>query len=260
LLAGLYAEGTTRVIEPVPTRDHTERMLEGFGYSLTRNDQTIEITGGGKLHATTIDVPGDISSAAFFMVAAAITPGSDLTLNHVGVNPTRTGVIRILQRMGADISITCERIIGGEPVADIHVRYALLTAIDIPQELIALAIDEFPILCVAAACAQGQTRLRGAAELRVKESDRIHAMVEGLHTLGVAAEELPDGIDITGGTIAGGEVDSFNDHRIAMAFAIAGIRASAPVLVKRIKNVATSFPDFVALTKQMGISLEVIDH
>ena len=244
LLAGLYAAGSTSVTEPAPTRDHTERMLRGFGYEVTNVDGVIGLTGGGELTATDIDVPADISSAAFFLVAASIAPGSDLLLTHVGINPTRTGVIGILQAMGADIELQNQREVGGEPVADIRVRYAPLTGIDIPQHLVPLAIDEFPVLFIAAACAQGTTRLTGAEELRVKESDRIASMAEGLTTLGVRNEVLPDGIVIEGGPMGSGAVNTFHDHRIAMAFAVAALRATGEIEVLDCDHVATSFPGF----------------
>ena len=186
MLAGLYASGKTSVTEPAPTRDHTERMLRGFGYDVRNEGGVISLTGGGSLQATEIDVPSDISSATFFLVAACIAPGSDLLLTHVGINPTRIGVLNILRLMGADISLKNEREVGGEPVADIHVRYAPLKGIEIPADQVPLAIDEFPALFIAAACAEGRTTLRGAEELRVKESDRIAAMAEGLTTLGPA--------------------------------------------------------------------------
>jgi 3-phosphoshikimate 1-carboxyvinyltransferase len=255
LLAGLYAEGCTSTTEPAPTRDHTERMLNGFGYSVKRKGAVAELSGGGKLLATSIDVPADISSATFYMVAAAIAPGSDLTLPHVGINPTRTGVINILQMMGADIELLNQSEVGGEPVADIRIRYAPLHGIDIPKEQVPLAIDEFPALFVAAACAEGETVLSGAEELRVKESDRIQAMADGLTILGVNVQPTPDGIIIQGGPIGGGVVDSVDDHRIAMSFAIAGLRAKDSILIKNCNNVATSFPGFVALANQAGLNV-----
>jgi len=256
LLAGLYAVGTTRIVEPAPTRDHSERMLAGFGYAVTCVGPAVSLHGGGKLSATTVDIPGDISSAAFFMVAASIAPGSDITLQHVGVNPTRTGVINILRLMGANIEISNERLAGGEPVADIRVRHALLQGITIPQDQVPLAIDEFPVLFVAAACATGTTVLSGAEELRVKESDRIQAMADGLSVLGVQLQTTPDGIIIHGGMLHGGVVDSNGDHRIAMAFAVAALRSSGPIVIRNCNNVATSFPGFVALSRQLGFSLE----
>jgi 3-phosphoshikimate 1-carboxyvinyltransferase len=255
LLAGLYARGRTCVTEPAPTRDHTERMLAAFGYAVERTAARACLTGGGKLTATNIEVPADISSAAFFMVGASIAPGSDLTLEHVGINPTRTGVIDVLRLMGANIELVDQRLAGGEPVADIRVRHAELHGIEIPVELVPLAIDEFPVLFVAAANARGTTTLRGAEELRVKESDRIAVMAEGLKTLGVSAEPSGDGMRITGGAYGGGSVHSHDDHRVAMAFAIAALRAGAPVTVNDCANVATSFPGFAGLARAAGLRI-----
>nr|WP_086931387.1 bifunctional prephenate dehydrogenase/3-phosphoshikimate 1-carboxyvinyltransferase [Agarilytica rhodophyticola] len=259
LLAGLYAEGETTVTEPAPTRDHTERMLQGFGYQLKREGSTVSLQSGGTLKACDIEVPADISSATFFMVAAAITPDSDITLTHVGINPTRIGVINILRLMGADIELQNQREVGGEPVADIRIRYAPLQGVEIPEEQVPLAIDEFPAIFVAAACADGVTVLTGAEELRVKETDRIQAMAEGLSTLGISCEPTADGAVIHGGEILGGEVESFGDHRIAMSFTIAALRATGEITVKNCANVATSFPNFTDLAGQIGISLDVID-
>ena len=255
LLAGMYAEGETSVTEPAPTRDHTERMLSGFSYPVKQQDSKVTITAEGKLIAADIDVPSDISSAAFFLVGASIAPGSDLLLKHVGINPTRTGVIDILRLMGAKIDVLNERIVGGEPVADLHVVYSPLTGIDIPEALVPLAIDEFPVLFVAAACAKGQTRLSGAEELRVKESDRIQVMADGLQILGVDAQPTEDGMVIQGGTIGGGIVTSHGDHRIAMAFSIAGLRADAPITILDCANVNTSFPEFKDLVHRLGLAL-----
>lgn len=259
LLAGMYAEGKTTVVEPAPTRDHTERMLQGMGYRVQVDGDTVSIEGGGKLTATAIDVPADISSATFFMVGAAISEGSDLTLTHVGINPTRIGVINILRLMGADITLSNEGLTGGEPVADIRIRYAPLKGINIPEDQVPLAIDEFPALFVAAACAEGKTVLTGAEELRVKESDRIQAMADGLQILGVDAQSTDDGIIIHGGTIGSGEVESHDDHRIAMAFSIAGLQAGGTIVVNDCANVATSFPSFVALASEAGLQIEEID-
>jgi len=256
LLAGLYAEGETCVTEPAPTRDHTERMLRGFGVSVSRSDATVCLAGGSHLVATDIDVPADISSATFFLVAASIAPGSDLVLEHVGVNPTRTGAIDILRLMGADITLVNEREVGGEPVADIHVRAADLKGIDIPESLVPLAIDEFPVLFIAAACAKGQTRLTGAEELRVKESDRIQVMADGLKTCGIEAKPQPDGIIIQGGSLGGGSVDSQGDHRIAMAFTVAALRSASAIEIKDCDNVNTSFPGFVAACGNVGMTVE----
>jgi 3-phosphoshikimate 1-carboxyvinyltransferase len=255
LLAGLYADGVTSVTEPAPTRDHTERMLTGFNYPVKQEGNQASVSRSGKLTATDIDVPSDISSAAFFLVGASIASDSDLTLRHVGVNPTRTGVIDILKLMGANIELSNQRTIGGEPVADIRVQSAQLKGIAIPEKLVALAIDEFPVIFVAAACAQGKTVLTGAKELRVKESDRIQVMADGLQTLGVNAQPTEDGMIIQGGTIGGGKVVSHHDHRIAMSFAIAGLRATDTILIDDCANVNTSFPDFVALASQLGLNI-----
>jgi 3-phosphoshikimate 1-carboxyvinyltransferase len=255
LLAGLYAAGRTSVTEPAPTRDHTERMLRGFGYPVSVEGSTASVESGHKLSATRIEVPADISSAAFFLVAASIAEGSELVLEHVGINPTRTGVIDILKLMGGDITLENQREVGGEPVADIRVRAAKLKGIDIPEDLVPLAIDEFPVLFVAAACAEGRTVLRGAEELRVKESDRIQVMADGLISLGVKAEPTPDGIVIEGGAMGGGEVWAHGDHRIAMSFSVASLRASAPIRIHDCANVATSFPNFLALAAEVGINV-----
>ena len=255
LLAGMYAEGETSVTEPAPTRDHTERMLSGFSYPVRQEGSKVTISANGHLTAADIDVPSDISSAAFFLVGASIAPGSDLLLKHVGINPTRTGVIDILRLMGANIEVLNQRVVGGEPVADLHVVYSPLKGIDIPEELVPLAIDEFPVLFVAAACASGQTRLSGAEELRVKESDRIQVMADGLQILGVDAQPTADGMVIQGGLIGGGVVGSHGDHRIAMSFSIAGLRAHAPITVLDCENVNTSFPEFKDLVKRLGLAL-----
>jgi len=257
LLAGLFAEGRTSVTEPAPTRDHTERMLRGFGYPVDRVNGVIGLDGGNGLTATQIDIPADVSSAAFFIVGASIAPGSDIVLRHVGMNPTRIGVINILTLMGADISVLEPREVGGEPVADLRIRHADLHGIDIPEDEVPLAIDEFPALFIAAACARGTTTLRGAAELRVKESDRIAAMAEGLDTLGVENEPTPDGIVIEGGTLGGGTIRTFHDHRIAMAFAMAGLRASRAIEILDCDHVATSFPRFDHLAVQSGLKLAI---
>ena len=256
LLAGLYADGKTSVTEPAPTRDHTERMLAGFGYTVERDGATSSVSGGGKLTACKLEVPADISSSAFFLVGASIAEGSDLLLPHVGMNPTRTGVIDILRLMGADISVDNERDAGGEPVADLRVRSAKLKGIVIPENLVPLAIDEFPAIFVAAACAQGETILHGAEELRVKESDRIQVMADGLNTLGIETDVYDDGIRIVGGQLGGGEIQSHQDHRIAMSFAMAALRASAPITIHGTDTVATSFPGFAELARGAGLTLE----
>ena len=259
LLAGMYAQGTTTVTEPTPTRDHTERMLSGMGYKVDVQGDTVSLEGGGKLMAANINVPADISSATFFMVGAAISEGSDLTLTHVGINPTRIGVINILCLMGADITMSNEKMTGGEPVADIRVQYTPLKGINIPEEQVPLAIDEFPALFIAAACAEGKTVLTGAEELRVKESDRIQAMVDGLTILGIDAQSTTDGIIIHGGVIGSGEVESHDDHRIAMSFAIAGLQAGGTIVINDCANVATSFPNFIELASTAGLTIEEVE-
>jgi len=256
LLAGLYAEGITTVVEPAVTRDHTERMLRGFGYDVKTEGNRASLKGGGTLKAMSIDVPADISSAAFFLVAASITPNSDITLEHVGINPTRTGVIDILLAMGADIQLLNERVVGGEKVADLRVKSSKLQGINVPENLVALAIDEFPVLFVAAAYANGKTVVTGAEELRVKESDRIQTMADGLQALGVNAQATPDGMVIEGGIVEGGEIESFDDHRIAMAFAVAGLQSEAAIKINNCENVSTSFPSFVQLAASCGFNVE----
>ena len=255
MLAGLYADGVTSVTEPAPTRDHTERMLQGFGYAVEQNGSEVSVTSGGTLTATQIDVPADISSATFFLVAAAITPGSDLTLEHVGINPTRVGVLNILKLMGANLELMNEREVGGEPVADIHIRYAPLKGIQVPEDQVPLAIDEFPALFIAACCAEGETVVSGAEELRVKESDRIQVMVDGLKALGADIEGTPDGAIIRGGQLHGGEVFAHGDHRIAMSFSIAALRSSGEIKINDCANVATSFPTFVDLAQEVGLNV-----
>jgi 3-phosphoshikimate 1-carboxyvinyltransferase len=258
LLAGLWSEGETCVTEPAPTRDHTERMLLGFGHDLQRDGRRVCLQGGGRLEACAVAVPADISSAAFFLVGASIAPGSDLLLRHVGVNPTRTGVIDILRLMGASIEVLGQSEIGGEPVADLHVRWAPLRGVRIPPELVPLAIDEFPALFVAAACAEGETLLTGAEELRVKESDRIQVMSDGLSALGVRCEVLPDGIRIEGrDTLECGEIESHGDHRISMSFAMAALRAESGIVIRDCDNVATSFPGFPEVAAGAGLGITV---
>ncbi len=255
LLAGLYATGETTIIEPAISRDHTERMLTSFGCPLTQQGHAIRLQGQNKLCATSIKVPGDISSAAFFLVGASIAEGSDLILTDVGINPTRTGVITILRAMGADITLIHERIVNGEPIADLHIRAAPLQGITIPTDLVSLAIDEFPAIFIAAACAVGETIVSGAEELRVKESDRILTMAEGLQALGIEADARPDGIRIKGGPLQGGNVASHGDHRVAMAFAMAGLRAAGEISIEDCANVATSFPNFVKLARNTGLKI-----
>mgnify|MGYP000022794299 CR=1 FL=1 len=257
LLAGMYAAGETRVTEPAPTRDHTERMLNGFGYTVNKEGPIASLVGGGSMSGGKIDVPSDISSAAFFMVAASITPGADLTLQHVGLNPTRIGVINILREMGGDLTVSNEREVGGEPVGDIRIKHAPLKGIHIPEDQVPLAIDEFPVLFIAAVCAEGETILTGAEELRVKESDRIQVMADGLAQLGVRTDVKPDGIVIRGSAIKGGTVHSHGDHRIAMSFAVAALRSEGEITINDCANVATSFPNFVQLADSVGMKLNV---
>ncbi|MDO5542891.1 MAG: bifunctional prephenate dehydrogenase/3-phosphoshikimate 1-carboxyvinyltransferase [Acinetobacter sp.] len=268
LLAGLWAEGETSVTEPEPTRDHTERMLRAFGYEVKTEDNRISLQGGGKLVGTDIQVPSDISSAAFFMVGAAITENSDVTLEAVGINPTRTGVIEILKQMGADLSVENERIAGGEPIADIRIRGSrTLKGIHVPEDQVPLAIDEFPALFIAAACAEGQTVLTGAAELRVKESDRIQVMADGLKTMGIDCTPTDDGIIIQGkgkagdwsAIFTGGEIESHHDHRIAMSFSMAGLRTSGEIKIVGTETVATSFPTFTELAGVAGLNIQVTE-
>jgi 3-phosphoshikimate 1-carboxyvinyltransferase len=257
LLAGLHAVGQTCVVEPAPTRDHTERMLRAFGVELEVNSGEISIDGGQDLNATAIVVPGDISSAAFFLVGAAIVEGSEVILKNVGVNPTRTGVIEILRQMGAVITLSNERSTGSEPIADVTVRGAHLTGIDISSDLVPSAIDEFPALFIAAACANGITRLAEAGELRHKESDRIDAMARGLRALGVNLNTTVDGIEIIGSErgFDAGRVAGIGDHRIAMAFAMAGLRAAGPIEITDCAAIATSFPGFVDSARQLGLNI-----
>ncbi|STX28948.1 3-phosphoshikimate 1-carboxyvinyltransferase [Legionella beliardensis] len=260
LLAGLYASGETTVIEPGLTRDHTERMLTAFSYPISKSENKIIINSEATCIGTDVIVPGDISSAAFFIVAATLIPDSDILIRNVGINPTRTGIIQILQQMGAKIELKNKRLYGEELVADLHVQYAPLEGIDIPTALVPLAIDEFPIIFIAAACAKGQTRLHGAKELRNKESDRISAMVDGLQRLGIEAQAFYDGVFINGGTLQGGEIDSYHDHRIAMAFAIAGAAAKNEIIIKNCENVATSFPTFVNTANMIQLAIKEQRH
>jgi 3-phosphoshikimate 1-carboxyvinyltransferase len=260
MLAGLYAKGETRVTEPAPTRDHTERMLTAFGVKVDVNSSTVSVRGGQTLKATDIDVPSDISSAAFFLVAGAIARQSDVIVRHVGVNPTRTGIIDILRLMGANLTLENPRTVGGEPVADLRVRTSELQGIHVPPELVPLAIDEFPILFIAAACARGRTVVTGAEELRVKESDRIAVMAEGLKRLGIDCTPTEDGMIIEGRgeqaqVFSGGQVDSHGDHRPAMSFAVASLRASAPISIQHTLNVGTSFPNFLELANSVGMDV-----
>ena len=261
LLAGLYAEGSTSVTEPLPTRDHTERMLAGFARRLTigavddAGKKVITLEAGGEWRACEIRVPADLSSAAFFLVAASIIPESDVLLRGVGVNPSRNGVLAILKKMGADIECSASATVGGEPVADLRVRAAELRGCSIAGGEIASAIDEIPAIAVAAACAHGVTEIRDAGELRVKESDRIHAVAMALKALGIGVQEHADGLTISGARPSGGRVESHGDHRIAMAFAMAGGAATAPVEVLDCENIATSFPEFCRVAQRAGLAI-----
>ncbi len=256
LLAGLYAEGRTSVTEPAPTRDHTERMLRGFGLTVESAGSRASLQGGQKLTGTRIAVPGDISSAAFFLVAGCIAGRDDFVLENVGINPTRTGIIDVLKLMGADLRVHQRESQGGEPVADIEVRRSALRGVAVPEELVPLAIDELPVLFIAAAAAEGETVFTGAAELRVKESDRLAVMAEGLARAGVPNELLRDGIRISGGhRLRSAEIDSYGDHRIAMSFAIASLLADGELKVRDVANVATSFPGFTAIAAACGLNV-----
>ena len=260
LLAGLNTPGETTVVEPIATRDHSERMLAGFGATLriesAPEGRIITLVGEAELKPQAIIVPGDPSSAAFPMVAALITPGSEVTITNVGINPTRAGLIGVLQAMGANISVVQQRLVGGEPVADLVVRHSALTGIEVPPDVVPSMVDEFPILFVAAAFASGTTVMRGLEELRVKESDRIAVMARGLAACGVHVEELADGLKITGSggdAIAGGAtVAAELDHRIAMSFATLGLNAHQPVTVDDARPIATSFPGFVGMMEALG--------
>ena len=254
MLAGLYAAGETSVSEPSLSRDHSERMFQLFGASLVRGDKAVTVRGGVELTGQEVTVPGDISSAAFFMVAALITPGSELLIKNVGVNPSRTGIIDILQSMGGDLQLLDQREVSGEPVADILVRSSRLKGISISGAVVPRAIDEFPAICVAAAVAEGITTIRDARELRVKETDRITAMADNLRKLGIAVTESEDGMDITGSEqLSGGAVDSCGDHRIAMSMSVAALVASGPITVTDIACVATSFPTFFPLLEKVAV-------
>ena len=260
LLAGLYGEGKTTVIEHGISRDHTERMLRGFGYDVTSSNNRISLEGGGSLKGCNIEVPSDISSAAFFMVAGCISKDSSITLNSVNINPTRTGVIDILKLMGGNIELINQRLQAGELIADIKVSSSKLKGIEIPENLVPLAIDEFPVLFIAASCAEGETILTGAKELRVKESDRIQVMADGLTSLGINNEVLEDGIRISGGEFKKqtNSIRSHHDHRISMAFAIASVRSKFDIEIEGVDNVKTSFPNFVELANSIGMSIKQV--
>ncbi|TLX21334.1 3-phosphoshikimate 1-carboxyvinyltransferase [Thermomonas fusca] len=256
LLAGLYAAGETVVREPHPTRDYTERMLSAFGVDIDFSPGFARLRGGQRLRATDVAVPADFSSAAFFLVAASIVPGSELRLRQVGLNPRRTGLLQVLRMMGADIREENAALHGGEPVADLVVRHAPLRGIEVPEALVPDMIDEFPALFIAAACAEGATVVRGAAELRVKESDRLAVMAAGLRTLGLRVDETADGATVHPGPLGSGTIESHDDHRIAMAFAVAGQVASGAVRIRDVATVATSFPGFDTLARGAGFGLQ----
>ena len=257
LLAGLYADGVTMVTEPAPTRDHTERMLRSLGAVVRTDDATGAASPVARtLHGAQIDVPGDFSSAAFFLVAGCLAASDGLVIENVGINPTRTGLLDILRLMGADIRLHPRATKGAEPVADIELRQSALHGIRVPEALVPLAIDEFPVLFIAAAAARGETVVTGAAELRVKESDRLAVMAAGLTAVGVENELATDGIRIEGGQrLRGAQIDSHGDHRIAMAFAVASLRADAPIEIRDVENVGTSFPRFVETARGCGLDL-----
>jgi 3-phosphoshikimate 1-carboxyvinyltransferase len=256
LLAGLYAQGVSTVREPAPTRDHTERMLRGFGVQLESAAGRVSLAGGQRLAGCHVAVPGDFSSAAFFIVAGCLAARQGLTIRDVGINPTRTGLLTMLRLMGADIEVQPHPAPAAEPIADIHVRSGALHGIRVPEALVPLAIDEFPVFFIAAAAASGETLVTGAAELRVKESDRLATMAAGLARLGIECELLPDGLRVQGGAMCGGRIDSHGDHRIAMAFAVASLLASGPIEIENVANVATSFPGFPRLARAVGLALE----
>ncbi len=258
LLAGLYSDGKTTIIENGISRDHTERMLKGFGYDVTSSSNTISLMGGGSLKSCDIEVPSDISSAAFFMVAGCISENSSIVLEAVNINPTRTGVIDILRLMGGNIELLNQRLQAGELIADIKVTSSELKGIEIPENLVPLAIDEFPVLFIAASCAKGETVLTGARELRVKESDRIQVMADGLTSLGIDNEVLDDGIRIIGGEFKEqtSSIKSHHDHRISMAFAIASVKSKFNIEIEGVDNVKTSFPNFVELANSIGMKIK----
>ncbi len=257
LLAALYATGTTRVTEPAITRDHTERMLRSMGGTVTVANGWISIAGGQTLRGCQVQIPADLSSAAFVILAALLAEDADVLIENVGVNPTRTGVIDILQSMGAEISLENAQLLGNEPVADIRVRSSRLQGGLVDADLVSLAIDEFPVLFVAAAVASGKTEFKGIGELRVKESDRIAAMADGMRILGIEVDEFDSGVVVHGGRIAGGSVHSHGDHRVAMSFAVAGTIAADEVIVEDVAAVDTSFPGFQDCMASMGADIRV---
>ena len=259
LLAGIYADGRTSVTEPAVTRDHTERMLSSMGVDISARGGTISIAGGQDLRGCAVEVPGDLSSATFIILATLLSQDADIIIKSLGVNPTRTGIIDILKEMGADLTLENRRSLGQEPVADLRVRASRLRGAAVDPALVSLAIDEFPALFVAAAAAQGTTIFSGLEELRVKESDRISAMADGLRQLGIDVVETPDGAVIQGGRFSGGEVDSYHDHRVAMSLAVAGTVADGEVLIRGVDNVDTSFPGFRDLMSSLGAKITAVD-
>ena len=259
LLAGLYADGITSVTEPAVTRDHTERMLASMGAEISARNGTVSIAGGQVLRACPVQVPGDLSSATFIILGTLLSQHAEILIKNVGINPTRTGVIDILKGMGADLTLENSRLLGEEPVADIRVRASRLQGGPVDPKLVSLAIDEFPALFVAAAAAQGTTTFSGLEELRVKESDRISAMADGLRRLGIRVDETPDGAVVQGGRFSGGEVESYHDHRVAMSLAMAGTVAEGEVLIRGVDNVDTSFPGFPELMSNIGAEIEQRD-
>ena len=263
LLAGLFAEGPTTVHSPGPSRDHTERMLESMGVQLRRTSDgeghTVTLVGPATLRGGDVLVPGDFSSAAFFIVAGCLAASDGLLIENVGINPTRIGLLTILREMGAEIELRNERTLGAEPVADLWVVQSRLRGIVVRPELVPLAIDEFPILFIAAAAAEGETLVSGAEELRKKETDRIAVMARALEAVGVSVEERPDGARIVGGRIRGGTLDSRGDHRIAMSFAVASVRAEASIEISNTAEVATSFPNFLEVAQTAGLRIDAED-
>lgn len=258
LFAGIYANGETILVDKGHTRDHTERMFATFSYPILKSENELKVNSKGEFQGCDVQIPGDISSAAFLLVAATLISGSELLIRDVGINPGRVGILKILELMGASIEILNKRLYGEEPVADLFVRSANLEGIDIPLALVPMALDEFPIIFIAAAFAYGQTLLHGAKELRYKESDRIKTMINGLRSLGIDAQELEDGVYIRGGKFTGGTVDACNDHRVAMAFAIAGLLAQEPVNIDNAGGYVTSFPNFLELTQKLRMDIRCV--
>ena len=257
LLAGLWARGTTTVRSPGPSRDHTERMLKTMGVDVAADsDQAVSLTGPARPRGRDLEVPGDFSSAAFLVVAGLLAADDALVIRDVCINPTRTGLLEILRRMGGRIELRNLRNRGGEPVAELVVRRSELRGVEVEPALAPLTIDEFPVLFIAAACARGRTVVCGAQELRHKESDRLSVMAKGLRALGISVEESADGLTVQGGALSAGRIDSHGDHRVAMAFAVAGLAANGPVEILRTEQVSTSFPGFLSVTARGGLAVE----